>query len=95
MQTQEPPSCTSTNSPLFFIGKDSHGHWVAQDEQHLRGGLFVNRDQAMRFALFENGHHPEAVVMVADVFELDMTAKAPASHHAGFGAELSPYRRAA
>jgi hypothetical protein len=42
-------------SPLFFIGKNSQGHWVVQDQYHLRGGLFVDRAEALRFALFENG----------------------------------------
>jgi hypothetical protein len=37
--------------PLFFIGKDSHGNWVVQDQQRRRGGLFTERAQALRFAL--------------------------------------------
>ena len=37
-----------------------------------RGGLFVDRAEALRFAMFENGNRPQAVVMVAGVFELDM-----------------------
>jgi len=95
VNTKEPPSCSGTNAALFFIGKDSHGHWVAQDAQHLRGGLFVDRIQALRFALFENGHHPEAVVQVPGVFELDMTTTAPATHHADTGAGNAPLKRAA
>jgi hypothetical protein len=62
----------SANSSLFFIGKDAGGHWVVQDQQHLRGGLFVDRTEALRFALFENGHRPQAVVMVPGVLELDL-----------------------
>lgn len=61
-------------SPLFFIGKNSQGHWVVQDQYHLRGGLFVDRAEALRFALFENGNQPQAVVMVPGVLELDMSA---------------------
>jgi len=61
MGRSKPPS---SGSSLFFIGKDSHGHWVVQDQNHLRGGLFVDRTQALKFALFENGNRPQAVVMV-------------------------------
>jgi hypothetical protein len=77
MGKKEPPS---SSSHLFFIGKDSRGNWVAQDQQHLCGGLFVNRTEALRFALFENGNRHQAVVMVPGVFELDMSAKASAVH---------------
>ena len=68
----EPPS---SRSQLFFVGKDSRGNWVVQDQQHLRGGLFIDRAEALRFAMFENGHRPQAVVMVPGVFELDLSGK--------------------
>jgi hypothetical protein len=74
MAQQEPPSSTShAKSALLFIGKDSRGNWVVQDQEHLCGGLFVDRAEALRFALFENGHRPQAVIMVPGVFELDMS----------------------
>jgi hypothetical protein len=65
----EPPSCSSS---LVFIGKNSRGNWVAQEQNGLFGGLFVNRAEAVRYALFENGHHPEAIVSTPYVLELDM-----------------------
>lgn len=69
----EPPSCKMhAASNTFMIGKDSHGRWVVQDEKGLYGGLFVGRTEALRFALFENGNQPQAVVMVPGVFELDL-----------------------
>ena len=77
----EPPSPTSRQtSHIFFIGRDSRGNWVVQDQQHLCGGLFIDRAEALRFAMFENGHQPGAVVMVSGVFELDLTGKASAVH---------------
>ena len=60
----------------FLIGKDSHGNWVVQDEKGICGGLFVDRKEALKFAMFENGNRPQAVVMVPGVFELDMGRKA-------------------
>ena len=62
--------------PLFLIGKDSRGNWVVQDQQGTCGGLFVDRAEALKFAMFENGNRPQAVVMVPGIFELDMSRKA-------------------
>jgi len=58
----------------FLIGRDSRGNWVVQDRRHTCGGLFVNRAEALRYALFENGRRPRAVLMVPGVFELDLHA---------------------
>jgi len=81
MKQVEPPSIVPSSRPLhFLIGKDSRGNWVVQDERGLCGGLFVDRTQALRFAMFENGNKPQAVVMVPGVFELNMNRNvAPAS----------------
>jgi hypothetical protein len=67
----EPPSCRSP-SAIIFIGRNSRGNWVAQEQNGLYGGLFVNRAQAIKYALFENGRHPEAVIEVSREIELDM-----------------------
>jgi len=67
----EPPSCSSA-STIVFIGKNRRGHWVAQEQNGLYGGLFVNRAQAVKYALFENGHHPETIVELSGEIELNM-----------------------
>jgi hypothetical protein len=67
----EPPSCNSA-STMTFIGKNRRGNWVAQEQHGLYGGLFVNRAQAFKFALFENGHHPDTIVELAREIELDI-----------------------
>jgi hypothetical protein len=74
----EPPSCSSA-STIVFIGKNNRGHWVAQQQNGLYGGLFVNRAQAVKFALFENGHHPETIVELSCEIELDIDGKLPSS----------------
>jgi hypothetical protein len=82
-QTTEPPSCLLP--PIFMIGRDSGGHWVAQEKDGLRGGLFVNRAEALKYAKFESGNDPHAVVMVSGSLELDTsctTAHADALLHA-------------
>jgi hypothetical protein len=68
---QETTMATNT-TPLFLVGKDARGRWVAQKQHGKTGGLFVNREAAIKFAMFENGRHPEAIVTVPGVFELDL-----------------------
>jgi hypothetical protein len=67
------PLTSQRPSPLYLIGRDRRGHWVVQDQRGLHGGLFVDRAQAVKFALFENGNRPQAIVMVSGVLELDLT----------------------
>lgn len=67
MNKGEPPSCANSEAPLFLIGKDSHGRWVVQDKSGLRGGLFRGRAEALKFAMFETDHRPQAVIMVPGV----------------------------
>jgi len=66
-------------TPLFLIGQNRRGNWVAKMTHGLIGGLFINRAAALKFALFENGNHPEAVVAVPGVLELDMGSHALAA----------------
>jgi hypothetical protein len=74
----EPPSCSAA-STIVFIGQNSRGNWVAQEQNGLYGGLFVNRAQAVKYALFENGHHPETIVELSREIELDLSGKVPSS----------------
>jgi hypothetical protein len=81
MDKIEPPSPQSSpHSSLFRIGKDSHGHWVVRDQQGLRGGLFADRAEALKFAMFENGNRPQAVIMVPGVLELDINTPHAVQH---------------
>ena len=81
MKHVEPPSPEpSSRIPLFLIGKDSRGNGVVQDNQGSCGGLFVNRAEALKFAMFENGNRPQAVIMVPGIFELDMSGNAAPAH---------------
>ncbi len=78
MKLVEPPSCSSA-STIVFIGQNSRGHWVAQEQNGLYGGLFVNRAQAVKYALLENGHHPETIVELSSEFEFDLNGTQRAS----------------
>jgi hypothetical protein len=74
----EPPSC-STASTVVFIGRNRNGNWIAQEQNGLYGGLFVSRADAFKYALYENGHHPETIVELTREIELDMTGALRAS----------------
>ena len=78
MKLTEPPSCSSP-SAIVFIGKNRSGNWVAQQQNGLYGGLFVNRAQAVKYALFENGHHPETIIELSREIELDIGGTLPFS----------------
>ena len=67
----EPPSCGGAAHTIVFIGQNDRGHWVAREQNGLYGGLFVNRAQAVKYALAENGHHPETIVELARKIELE------------------------
>ena len=69
LQAQKPIRSENT---FFLIGRNSRGNWVVQDQDGLCGGLFIGQAAALKFALAENGNHPEAVRMVRGVIELDI-----------------------
>lgn len=94
MNKSEPPSPNSSASSLFMVGRDSHGHWVVQDQSGLCGGLFVGRAEALKFAMFENGHRPQAVIMVPGVLELNMRAHSSEIRPSATG-EVTPLRHVA
>ena len=72
MKLVEPPSCSGAAYSLVFIGQNHKGDWVAQEQNGRYGGLFVNRAQAIKYALAENGHHPETIIELLRKIELDM-----------------------
>jgi hypothetical protein len=81
MKQNRLPSIVPCSRPLQCqIGRNSRGNWVVQDDQGLCGGLFVDRNQALRFAMLENGSRPQAVIMVPGIFELDMNRYRPAAN---------------
>ena len=88
----EPPS---GNAHLVIIGRNSRGDWVAREQNGLFGGLFVNRAQAMKYALFENGDHPATIVLTSNIVELDMHRKVQPSPQTVEADESSRQTRAA
>jgi len=77
----EPPSCSPAVSTVVFIGRNRRGDWVAREQNGLFGGLFVNRAQAVKYALFENGRHPETIVELSREVELDIPGILTGARH--------------
>jgi len=86
----EPPSC---HNAIVLVGKNNRGQWVAREQNGLFGGLFVSHAAAVRYALFENGHHPETIIASASPIELDMSRLPMDPPHAG-AAQALPRRAA-
>nr|WP_308163793.1 hypothetical protein [Bradyrhizobium sp. SRL28] len=74
MKLVERPSCSLAASTVF-VGRNRRGNWVAREQNGTFGGLFVNRAQAFKYALLENGHHPETIIEVPGEIELDIPDK--------------------
>jgi hypothetical protein len=64
-------TASAANASCLFIGKDHGGHWVVKDAHSLCGGLFANRNEAIRFAMYECQRRPQSVIMLPDGLELD------------------------
>ena len=92
-QQSEPPSWL--RPPLFMVGQDTRGNWVVQDQKGIRGGLFVNREAALRYVRSENGFKPQAVVMVSGGIELDINRNASALLRVKSASDLANRRRIA
>ncbi|MCP3368659.1 hypothetical protein [Bradyrhizobium cajani] len=60
--------------PIVFVGKNRAGNWVAREQQGAFGGLFINRAEALKYALFKNGRHPESIIEVTREIELDIAS---------------------
>jgi hypothetical protein len=58
--------------PVFFIGRNQHGHWVARGADGKSGGLFWRRQAAIRFATQSAWPARCATVFPTDNIELDL-----------------------
>ncbi len=59
-------------SPRLYIGQNRVGRWVVVDARRLCGGLFENRTEAIRFAMYECQRRPQSVIMLPQGLELDL-----------------------
>ena len=69
---------TKSRSPIamsaqaaLLMGTNSRGDWVVRDRAGRRGGVFVNRASALRYARLETGERTPHLTVVAGTLELD------------------------
>jgi uncharacterized protein RhaS with RHS repeats len=61
------------SSPRLVVGQDCHGRWIVRDRLGLSGGWFVDRAEAIRYAMFDTGGAPRAVLLAPGVVESDVS----------------------
>jgi hypothetical protein len=62
----------SDSIPLFFIGRNRNGFWVARESEGRSGGLFLFRRSATRFARKKSSPSGCATMLVKRSIELDL-----------------------
>jgi hypothetical protein len=88
-----PPSCLQL--PIFMIGRDSKGNWVARERSGARGGLFVDRAAALKYVRFESGNRAHAVVWVSGMLELIVSSASSTASAEGRVHQVGRKRRIA
>jgi hypothetical protein len=66
------PSIISDAIPLFFIGRDRDGFWVAREADGRVGGIFLRKQSALKFAKKISQPAGCATMFLSERFELDI-----------------------
>ena len=83
------PSIISEAIPLFFIGRNKDGFWVARDADGSAGGIFLLKRSALQFANTNTQPWGCATMFVEERFELDIENKGnPLVAHLGAARRL-------
>ena len=69
------PSVLSEAIPLFFIGRNRDGFWVARDADGRVGGIFLRKQSALKFAKRIGQPGGCATMFLSERFELDIENK--------------------
>jgi hypothetical protein len=62
----------SESIPLFFIGRNKSGLWIAREAEGRTGGIFLFRRSALGFAKTNSAPTGCATMLLAERFELDV-----------------------
>ena len=79
--------------PVFFIGRNADGLWVARNADGSSGGIFLFKASAVRFAKRAPLPIPPVTIVVPERFELDVENRG--NRHAGQLTALSRKLRTA
>ena len=66
------PEILSDAIPLFFIGRNEDGFWVARECEGRVGGIFLRKQSALRFANRSAQPAGCAIMFLSERFELDV-----------------------
>jgi hypothetical protein len=66
------PRVLSASIPLFFIGRNKYGFWVARAAEGQVGGIFLMKRSALRFAAKNSAPAGCATMFLTERFELDV-----------------------
>jgi len=66
------PEILSEDLPLFFIGRNEDGFWVAREAEGRIGGIFLRKRSALRFAKRSVQPGGCATMFLSERFELDV-----------------------
>jgi hypothetical protein len=83
-------SIVSEAIPVFFIGRNKEGFWVARDIKGKIGGIFLFESSALSFARRKSRRTGCATIYQSETFELDLKNRGNP-----FIARLGPLRRLA
>jgi hypothetical protein len=72
LPTRPDDTVLSDSIPLFFIGRNHNGFWVAREAAGRCGGLFLSRWSAARFARRNGLASGGATMLVGHSIELDL-----------------------
>jgi hypothetical protein len=64
-------SSSKLNEPIFLLGQNAHGQWVIRELHGRMEGLFVDRKEAIRFALYESGSRDASVIPLRARLEME------------------------
>ena len=69
------------DSDCVLVGVDRGGSWVVRTISGKRGGLFVSRGAALRYAQLEFARTRSRIVMMPGNLELDVAPSRPIGRH--------------
>lgn len=78
MTQQRTAASPSNESDCVLVGVDRHGSWVVRTSSGKRGGLFVSRVAALRYAQLEFARSRSRIVIMPGHLELDVAPGGPA-----------------
>lgn len=64
-------SASRLNEPLFLLGQNGHGQWVIREMHGRMEGIFTDRKEAIRFALYESGSSNPTVIPINGPLEME------------------------